>query len=167
MIATEVGDDWLAAFDAADARVRSTLSEFGPYDGVVTARRGAIRIPDLVLTRVLELVVHGDDIARSLDRDPPPFSRDVMRATTRLLLDALAEASPGRAVEVRVPPFAAVQCIEGPRHTRGTPANVVETDPWTWIRLACGRIAWADAVAGNAVRASGQRADLSAELPLL
>jgi Bacterial SCP ortholog len=79
----------------------------------------------------------------------------------------LADRAPGRAVEVRVPPYAAVQCIEGPRHTRGTPSNVVETDPLTWLALATGRSGWAQAVATGKVRASGPRADLSAWLPLL
>jgi hypothetical protein len=82
------------------------------------------------------------------------------------LLGLLADRVPGRAVEVRVPPYAAVQCVAGPRHTRGTPPNVVETDAVTWIMLAAGRIAWASAVADGRVRASGPRADLSAHLPL-
>lgn len=82
----------------------------------------------------------------------------------KVLLDALASEAPGRSVEVRVPPYAAVQCVEGPRHTRGTPPNVIELDPRTWIRLATGRLAWA-AAAGR-VSASGARADLSTRLPL-
>ncbi|BCJ39111.1 hypothetical protein Athai_66140 [Actinocatenispora thailandica] len=94
----------------------------------------------------------------------PPAS--VLRDATRVLLNALAERAPGHAVEVRVPPYGAVQCIGGPRHTRGTPPNVIETDPLTWVRLATGRVVWADAVASGAVRASGVRADLSHELPL-
>jgi hypothetical protein len=84
----------------------------------------------------------------------------------RYLLEELAARSPGRSVEVRVPPFGAVQCIEGPRHTRGTPTNVVETDAATWLALATGATSWADAVATGAVRASGSRADLTAYLPL-
>ena len=70
-------------------------------------------------------------------------------------------------MEVRVPPFAAIQCVPGPRHTRGTPPNVVETDPLTWLDLAAGRLDWAAAVAAGRVRASGQRADLSAYLPVM
>ena len=66
-----------------------------------------------------------------------------------------------------VPPFVAVQAVAGPRHTRGTPPNVVETDPVTWLRLATGRLAFTDAVAAGAVRASGTRADLTDQLPLL
>jgi hypothetical protein len=69
-------------------------------------------------------------------------------------------------VEVRVPPHAAIQCVPGPRHTRGTPPNVAETDAGTWIMLATGRMAWAAAVGSGAMRASGPRADLSAYLPL-
>jgi putative sterol carrier protein len=70
-------------------------------------------------------------------------------------------------VEVRVPPFAAVQCIEGLRHTRGTPPNVIETDARTWLELATGRLQWTDAVAAGRVTASGTRADLSHWLPIL
>jgi len=90
-----------------------------------------------------------------------------LRAASRYLAGLLAARSPGRAVEVRVPPYAAVQCIEGPRHTRGTPPNVVEMDPVTWIRLAAGLLSWADALASGAVRASGVRADLAPYLPVL
>jgi Bacterial SCP ortholog len=85
----------------------------------------------------------------------------------RHLLQLLATRYPGRTLEVRVPPIAAVQCVAGPRHTRGTPPNVVETDPLTWIRLATGRLAWADALRSAAVAASGARADLDGYLPLV
>ncbi len=95
----------------------------------------------------------------------PPSAAD-LRLLTRALLDQLADVAPGRSVEVRVPPYAAVQCVAGPRHTRGTPGGVVETDPLTWVRLATGRLAWADAVVAGLVRASGERADLAPYLPL-
>ena len=85
----------------------------------------------------------------------------------RYLLQLLVEKSPGNSVEVRVPPFGAVQVVEGPRHTRGTPPNVVETDARTWLELATGRLSWADAVAERRVAASGTRTDLSGVLPLL
>jgi hypothetical protein len=91
-----------------------------------------------------------------------PVLRDAVRAT----LAVLAARVPGRSVEVRVPPFGAVQCVEGPRHTRGTPPNVVETDPVTWLLLALGRTTWGEATAAGKIRASGTRADLSAYLPL-
>lgn len=92
--------------------------------------------------------------------------RAALRAAVRYSLGLLEERVPGRTVEVRVPPFAAIQCIPGPRHTRGTPPNVIETDPLTWLDLAAGRLDWAAAVAAGRVRASGQRADLSAYLPV-
>ena len=92
--------------------------------------------------------------------------RPALRAAVRYSLGLLEERVPGRTVEVRVPPFAAIQCVPGPRHTRGTPPNVVETDPLTWLDLAAGRVGWETAVASGRVRASGQRADLSAYLPL-
>lgn len=84
----------------------------------------------------------------------------------RYLLQLLAEKAPGNTVEVRVPPFGAVQVLEGPRHTRGTPPNVVETDAATWIALATGEEAWSDALAAGRIFASGTRADLSGLLPL-
>jgi hypothetical protein len=84
----------------------------------------------------------------------------------RYLLEELADRAPGTSVEVRVPPFGVCQCIEGPRHTRGTPPNVIETDPATWLDLATGRIGWDAAVGNGRVLASGSRADLSDWLPL-
>ncbi|WP_425955894.1 sterol carrier family protein [Xylanimonas sp. McL0601] len=84
----------------------------------------------------------------------------------RFTLEELADVAPGNTVEVRVPPAGAVQAVQGPRHTRGTPPNVVETDVGTWLGLATGRVQWADAVADGRVRASGERSDLSALLPL-
>jgi hypothetical protein len=92
--------------------------------------------------------------------------REALRWAVVHLLGQLSSLTPGRAVEVRVPPYAAVQCVPGPRHTRGTPPNVVETDPVTWILLATGRISWPSAAADGRLRASGPRADLSGYLPL-
>lgn len=97
----------------------------------------------------------------------PKPPRPVLAAAVRLSLRTLAQLAPGRSVEVRVPPFAAVQCIEGPRHTRGTPPNVVETDPRTWLELATGTLTWPEADAAGKITASGNRADLSAHLPLV
>lgn len=92
------------------------------------------------------------------------------RADLKLLVkDSLARlqvAAPGHSVEVRVPPYAAIQCIEGVRHTRGTPPAVIETDADTWIAVAVGQLAWVDAVQSGRVRASGERTDLSSYLPL-
>ena len=92
--------------------------------------------------------------------------RPVLKAAVKYLLDALVAVAPGKSVEVRVPPYAAVQCVEGPRHTRGTPPNVVEMDAATWIALATGRLLWADAIADGRIRASGSRADLRPYLPV-
>lgn len=96
-----------------------------------------------------------------------PPARPLLAKAVRLSLRTLAQVAPGRSVEVRVPPFAAVQCVEGPRHTRGTPPNVVETDARTWLELATGSLKWTDALAAGRVTASGNRADLSGLLPLL
>jgi hypothetical protein len=96
--------------------------------------------------------------------EQPP--RPVVAAAVKTSARWLAQQVPGRAVELRVPPHVAVQCVPGPRHTRGTPPNVIETDAATWLRLATGRLAWDEALAGGLVTASGSRADLDAVLPL-
>jgi uncharacterized protein (TIGR03083 family) len=148
--------DLLAALDAT------------PGDPVVRGRRGPLRLSDLMTTRVNELVVHTLDLAASVPSVAPvALDRGAVGIACRMLAEALAEQAPGRSVEVRVPPYVAVQCVAGPRHTRGTPPNVVETDPVTWLELATGRQAWTDAVRNGRVRASGERADLSAYLPVL
>jgi uncharacterized protein (TIGR03083 family) len=107
-------------------------------------------------------VVHALDLP-----DPPAPDRGAERIVVRALAGLLAARAPGRSVELRVPPAAAVQLIGGPRHNRGTPPGVVETDPVTFLRLATGRMAWSDAVERGRLRASGERTDLSPLLPLL
>ncbi len=92
--------------------------------------------------------------------------RVVVATAVRYTLEELAARHPGRSVEVRVPPHGAVQCIEGPAHKRGTPPNVFETDPPTWLALVTGTVQWGDVEAAGRIRASGLRADLSAYLPL-
>jgi hypothetical protein len=89
-----------------------------------------------------------------------------LRLLTKHFLAVLEQRAPGHSVEVRVPPYAAVQVIPGVRHTRGTPPAVVETDARTWISLATGELSWADAVSSARVSASGERTDLSEYLPL-
>lgn len=95
-----------------------------------------------------------------------PVDAEDERAAVKHFLAVLETRHPGKSVEVRVPPYAAVQCIEGARHTRGTPPAVVETDAATWLALARGRAAFVDEVAAGRVRASGERSDLTAHLPL-
>lgn len=99
-----------------------------------------------------------DQVRRWLAGGPEP-GRAELKAAVRGSLATLARAAPGRSVEVRVPPFAAVQCVEGPRHARGTPPNVVETDARTWLALVTGNLSWVDATRNGAVRASGARSD--------
>ncbi|GAA4630658.1 hypothetical protein GCM10023196_056860 [Actinoallomurus vinaceus] len=118
-----------------------------PYAGPAT------RLADVLIDAVLAAYAAGAEPERA-----------AVRLAVKLLLDRLAGEAPGRSVEVRVPPYAAAQCVEGPRHTRGTPPNVIETDPKTWILLATGRLAWTDAA--DRIAASGARADLSAHLPV-
>lgn len=139
---------------------------------VVLAPRGPLALDDFVASRIIEVVVHGDDLSRSLAGHPPIRQhRDALGRCCRALVSVLAERYPGRSVEVRVPPYAAVQCglpgDPGPTHTRGTPPNVVETDAATFLRLATGRISWPDATATGKIHASGLRADLTTVLPLL
>ncbi|GIH78967.1 hypothetical protein Plo01_53960 [Planobispora longispora] len=139
------------------AKVRAALDaqlvalDEPPYDGPET--------PDALLGACVMAAL------RAYERGTRP-EREAARLAVRHLLDRLAAAAPGRTVEVRVPPYAAVQCVEGPRHTRGTPPNVVETDARTWLELATGRLTWAEAMASGSVAASGARADLSDYLPI-
>jgi uncharacterized protein (TIGR03083 family) len=164
----EVGsaDGFLFAVDATAAQAEQAMAGISG-NPVVAARRGPIRWVDFLRTRCIELTVHSDDLTRSVDGEGPPVSRPCLQVSTRALADVLGWRAPGRSVEVRIPPFAAVQCIEGPRHTRGTPAAVVEMDPLTFCRLAAGRVSWQSAVAAGGVRASGLRTDLAPHLPLL
>lgn len=93
--------------------------------------------------------------------------RATLATAVRYTLEELGIRAPGRSVEVRVPPFGAVQCIQGPAHKRGTPPNVTETDAQTWLGLATGTLRWAAVEASGALRVSGTRADLSGLLPLV
>jgi hypothetical protein len=93
-------------------------------------------------------------------------TKDDLRLLTKHFLALLEARAPGRSVEVRVPPYAAVQCVEGVRHTRGTPPAVVETDAATWIAVATGELTWREAVDQGRVQASGERTDLGTYLPL-
>jgi hypothetical protein len=106
----------------------------------------------------------GRDALLRLQGDPD--DRASQRVAVRWLLEELARRAPGHAVEVRVPPFAAVQAIAGPRHTRGTPPAVVEMSARTWLALATGELGWAEAMASGVILASGQRTDLAPLLPL-
>lgn len=103
-----------------------------------------------------------------LDEDQPTPPRPALAAAVRLTARTLAQLAPGNSVEVRVPPFVAVQCVEGPRHTRGTPPNVVEAPPREWLLLATGLRGFDDAVAAGSVSASGHRAvEIAAMLPII
>lgn len=93
-------------------------------------------------------------------------SGDDTALAVRYLLQVLSDSAPGNTLEVRVPPYGAAQVVEGPRHTRGTPPNVVEMDAATWRELATGSLSWGDAIEQNRATASGSRADLSPYLPL-
>ena len=163
---------------ASAERLAVAVEQLGPLLGpagppaaaVVRTPAGAATVEDAVAVAIVGLLLGADDLARTVPDPPPvPLTRGARARGSRTLTAVLAARHPGRSVEVRVPPFAAVQCAigdPGPRHTRGTPPNVVETDAVTFLRLAAGRLAWADAVRDGRVSASGLRADLSSVLPL-
>ncbi|MEW2614511.1 sterol carrier family protein [Streptomyces sp. NPDC047880] len=162
----ETHPDPVAHLAATEERFTAGL-EAHPGTRLLATSAGALPLADYLVTRTVELVVHTDDLNAAVPGLDIPYDRQALAACTRLLADALAAKAPGGSTEVRVPPYAVVQCLEGPRHTRGTPPNVVETDPLTWIRLATGRVTWASALQDAKVSASGERADLSGCLPLL
>ncbi len=168
---------WAAALPAlaevADADAREGVADLGlavararaalagtDEKRLVQQRTGAHTLLDAVRFRIIEGVVHG----RDLGIDPDPIAQ---RLAVKALVEVLVARAPGHAVELRVPPYTAVQVLAGPRHTRGTPPSVVEMGPAAFLDLATGRAAWGDAVADGRVRASGDRADLSPWLPLL
>lgn len=131
------------------AALDEQLTDLGepPYGGPES------RLGDAVVAAVLDAYDAGREVRPAAER-----------LAVKLLLERLAKNAPGRSVEVRVPPYGAVQAVDGPRHTRGTPPNVIETDGRTWILLATGRLTWDDA--RDQISASGSRADLSELLPL-
>jgi uncharacterized protein (TIGR03083 family) len=157
---------------ALRSRGAATVEALGGEDVdrvVLIEERGPIRLSEYLVTRCAEGVVHGLDLAAATG---VPLDHDLvaLRSVVRLLADRLVERAPGRSVEVRIPGPAgcAVQCVEGPRHTRGTPGSVVEfRDAVAWVEVATGRLGWADAVADGRISASGERADLTPYLPLL
>ena len=165
------GPELVETLAAAIGELTIALDPGAFLPAVVQTLRGPARLEDFLATRIIEVVVHADDLSRSLPDLPPiTLHRNALGRATRTLTAILADRHPGRSVEVRVPPYAAVQCAigdPGPTHTRGTPPNVVETDPVTFLRLATGRLAWDAAMAEGLVHASGLRADLSSVLPLL
>ncbi|SMF85703.1 maleylpyruvate isomerase family mycothiol-dependent enzyme [Streptomyces sp. Amel2xC10] len=157
----------LDAYLAGIERSLPELLDAYPGSRLLQTNAGALSLADYLVTRTVELVVHTDDLNAAVPGLDIPYDRQALAAATRLLADALAVKAPGGATEVRIPPYAVVQCVEGPRHTRGTPPNVVETDPLTWLRLATGRVSWGRALGEAKVAASGERADLGALLPLM
>jgi len=138
--------------------VRDALA-VAPEAGPARVRRLGSGVPRRTVT---EQELRDALAVASTDEPDPALTPDAVRRTAA----TIAQRHPGKAVEIRIPPYIAVQAFTGVRHTRGTPPNVVETDPATWLALVSGRTSWAGALADGAVRASGTRADLSAVLPL-
>jgi uncharacterized protein (TIGR03083 family) len=131
-----------------------------PPDTVIRQLTGDHTLRDATVFRLIEAVVHGLDVGIQ----PEPRA---LKLVVKELTAVLAQRHPGKSVEVRVPPYTAVQCVEGPRHTRGTPPNVVEADPVAWVLVCSGRAAWPELVRTGQIRASGERSDLSALLPVI
>ena len=160
--------------------VTSAVQE-GSLPPLVDTGAGQLSLLDFLRVHVTEAVVFSDDVHRSLaahGRQTRPMERRPVATAVRALADILSARAPGQAIEVRVPPYAAVQvgdpasAVGGrltpiPTHTRGTPPAVIEMDPTTFLRLMAGRLSWNEAVTSHAVAASGQRADLSPLLPLM
>lgn len=164
------GAEVVALLTTSLEALRERLADEGALPAAVETLRGPSVTADFLATRVVEMVVHADDLSRSLpEREPVALPRRALSVCSRTLTTILAGQHPGRSVEVRIPPYAAVQCgigDPGPTHTRGTPPNVVETDAVTFLRLATGRTNWGEAMQTGRVAASGLRADLSPVLPL-
>jgi hypothetical protein len=136
----------------------------------VSRRRIGIEEGRAALAAWLEAAVPASAVpASAVPASGVPVSgvpRAVTATAVRYTLEEVTARAPGNSVEVRVPPFGVTQCVEGPRHTRGTPPNVIECDAATWLAMVTGRLGWSDAVASGKVAASGLRADLSELLPL-
>lgn len=153
----------------------------GSLPPLVDTGAGQLSLLDFLRVHVTELVVYGQDVATALAADGhviAPMGRGPVGTSVRALADVLAARAPGQAIEVRVPPHTAIQIGDpaaavgglvapAPTHTRGTPPAVIEMDGTTFLQLVAGRRSWDDAVAGHAVSASGQRADLAPLLPLM
>lgn len=135
------------------------LTGVPPLRWSAMARRAVTRDEAAAALAAIATLPVGDDGEFDVDRLQ---LKEFVRAT----LVYFGQQHPGRSVEIRVPPFSAVQAFEGVRHTRGTPPNVIEMDGQTWIRLAVGALRWSEAVRVGRVRASGTRADLAEHLPM-
>lgn len=164
-------DDGPALADQIRQAHHEVVHRLGSDDlpDVVAIDRSALRTLDLVRLIGLDWVLHSDDLNRAVPgHRPADIRRHALADAVRLLADILRSRHPGQSVEVRIPPFAAVQCGRPgePRHTRGTPPTVIECQPLPFLRLCRGREAWQDAVRHHHVTASGVRADISDWLPL-
>lgn len=136
----------------------------------VMVHGAVLRTIDLLRILIMDWVISSDDLNRALPAHRPvALGRDAVAGSVRVLADILRRRHPGQSIEVRVPPFAAVQCgTPGePKHTRGTPPTVIEVDGTHFLRLCRGRETWADAVRDGHVQASGVRSDISEWLPVL
>jgi uncharacterized protein (TIGR03083 family) len=137
-----------------------------PLTLAIPGYEGTLSLGDFLVSRCVEGVVHGLDL-RAATGVPEQPDATALKVVVRILAALAERAAPGKAVEVRVPGHVAFQCITGPKHTRGTPGNVVECDPVAFVEVASGRTSWGDAVARGTIRGSGGRADLSEWMPVI
>ncbi len=144
--------------------LRQYLVEQGVIDSCLNALRNAWHACVMVTRRRISPTLGREAVGAWVSGDRAP---DVVATAVRYSLEELAARAPGGSVEVRIPPYGATQCVGGMHHTRGTPPNVVEADPDTWLRLVTGLVAWQEATTAGLVAASGMRADLAAWLPLI
>jgi uncharacterized protein (TIGR03083 family) len=152
-----------AAFAAA---VGAATSAEAPLDATVPGEAGTIGFGEYLVTRCVESVVHALDL-KAATGAPDKVDPTALKVAVRALAALVERAAPGKAVEVRVPGHVAFQAIQGPKHTRGTPGNVVECDPAAFVEVASGRVKWGDAVARGTIRGSGPRSDLTDFLPVI
>ncbi|MCK9921665.1 sterol carrier family protein [Frankia sp. AgPm24] len=154
--AAGVGESTAGVEDPRVVRERFTTA----VSAARAALAGLARPDESLRAAAVVAVVHGLDLGVEPERP-------ALRLATRLVARLFAARVPGHAVELRVPPFAAVQIVAGPRHTRGTPPNVVEAGPVPFLLVCTGRLRFAAAVADGRITASGERCDLTPHLPLL
>lgn len=151
--------------DVAEA-AEAVAAVDAPLTLTIDGYNGTLSLGDFLVTRCVEGVAHGLDLkyATGVPEAPDPTA---LKVAVRILAALVERAAPGKAVEVRVPGHVAFQCLSGPKHTRGTPGNVVECDPVAFMEVASGRRTWSEAVATGSIRGSGGRADLSEWLPVI
>jgi len=84
-----------------------------------------------------------------------------IKIQVKQILKVIEKIAPGKSVELRIPPYAAIQCVEGGNHRRGTPPNVVEMDAQTLLKLSKSPQNWDQLCSAGAISASGTNSNLA------